>query len=87
MNRKTAVEMSGNDEMLFCDSFDQALIGYVRVFGKPPLALYDYHKCIDVLTIDGMTEEEAIEYLEFNTLGAYVGEGTPAFAVIGRNYA
>jgi hypothetical protein len=28
---------------------------------------------------DGMTEEEAFEYLEFNTLGAWVGEETPMF--------
>jgi len=28
---------------------------------------------------DGMTEEEAIEYFEFNVTGAWVGEGTPAF--------
>ena len=26
-----------------------------------------------------MTEEEAIEYLEFNTIGAWVGEKTPMF--------
>ena len=28
---------------------------------------------------NNMTEEEAIEYLEFNTIGAWVGEKTPMF--------
>ena len=28
-----------------------------------------------------MTDEEALEYLEFNTIGAYVGEDTPAWLV------
>ncbi len=28
---------------------------------------------------DKMTEEEAVEYLEFNTVGAWVGEQTPVF--------
>jgi hypothetical protein len=28
---------------------------------------------------DGMTYEEAEEFYEFNTLGSWVGDGTPAF--------
>ena len=36
-----------------------------------------YQKCIDVLIKDGMTVEEAVEYFEFNTVGAWVGEHTP----------
>jgi hypothetical protein len=28
---------------------------------------------------DGMSSDEAIEYMEFNVIGAYVGELTPAF--------
>ena len=31
------------------------------------------------LVDDGCTYEEAWEYLEFNTFGAYVGEGTPIY--------
>ncbi len=32
---------------------------------------------------DGMSLEDAIEYLEYNTWCAYVGEGTPIFAHLG----
>lgn len=28
---------------------------------------------------DGMTHEEAVEYFEYNQLGAYVGKQTPIF--------
>jgi hypothetical protein len=28
---------------------------------------------------DGMTDEEAIEYFEYNQIGAWVGEQTPCF--------
>jgi hypothetical protein len=37
-------------------------------------------KCIDILMKrDDMTEEEAVEYFEFNVTGSYVGENTPVF--------
>jgi hypothetical protein len=32
---------------------------------------------------DGMTEEEAIEFFEFNVVGAYVGGGTPVYVRVG----
>ena len=69
-----------NQEALLADGFEDALIGYSQQFNKV-LALYDYAKCVSILmSRDSMTEEEACEFLEFNTLGAYVGENTPAFA-------
>lgn len=68
-----------NPEAMFADGFDDALIGICRRFGQQAVAAYDYRKCIEILTRDGMTEEEAEEYFEFNVIGAWVGEGTPAF--------
>tara|TARA_Y100001937_G_scaffold13157_1_gene17218 strand:+ start:15215 stop:15436 length:222 start_codon:yes stop_codon:yes gene_type:complete len=66
--------------MYKADGFDQAIIGYARIAGRENVIAYDYWKCIDILRKrDGMSEEEAIEYMEFNVIGAYVGELTPAF--------
>ena len=31
----------------------------------------------------GMTDAEAVEYFEFNTIGSWMGEGTPIFIVSG----
>lgn len=40
--------------------------------------VYSYDKILDILMIeDGMTEREAIDYIEYNIAGAYVGERTP----------
>ena len=72
------LDLLGNeDEILLADGFNEALIGHAA--GMEPRAVYDYDRCIDVLVEDGMTYEEAMEYFEFNTVGAYVGEQTPVF--------
>lgn len=72
-----------NEEMLFADGYEDALIGYVERFGMGPVALYDRNKCIEILMKrDGMTDEEAEEFFQFNTIGAWMGDSTPAFATI-----
>ena len=44
------------------------------------LAVYDRQKCIEILMErDGMTDEEAVEYFDYNVTGAWVGENTPIF--------
>lgn len=69
-----------NPEALLADGFESALVGIVQRCSLGPLALYSYTKCIDILIDrDGMTYEEAIEYMDYNVLGAYMGENTPMF--------
>lgn len=66
--------------MYKADGFEDALIGLCRCAGRRDVYAYDYWKCIDILmSRDKMTDEEAIEYMEYNVIGAYVGEHTPAF--------
>ena len=68
------------EDTLVADGFDDAILGYSAYSpGREQLVIYDYWKCIEILKTEGMTEEEAIEYLEFNTIGAWVGEKTPVF--------
>ena len=68
-----------NDEALLADGFEDALIGVGVIFNRS-LATYDMRKCIDILIKrDGMSEEEAVEYFEYNVTGSYVGENTPVF--------
>lgn len=65
--------------ILLADGFDGAVLGYGRQFNKD-LVVYDYERCVEILMErDGMTEEEADEYMEFNVIGAYMGEFTPVF--------
>ena len=66
-------------ELLLADGFEAALIGVGTQFNTE-LAIYDFDKCVSVLMErDGMEEDEAVEFLEFNTTGAWVGNNTPVF--------
>ena len=68
-----------NHEALLADGFEDALIGVGQQFYKT-LAVYDRQKCIEILMErDGMTDEEAVEYFDYNVTGAWVGENTPIF--------
>jgi hypothetical protein len=70
-------------EALVADGFDDAIIGMARQFNQV-LVVYDEDKCLSILMKrDGMTEEEAIDFFEFNVVGAYVGEGTPVYVRVG----
>lgn len=68
-----------NPEALLADGFEQAYLGYVINTHHKSVAVYDAIKCVEILMRDGMTEEEAWEYLDFNTFCAYVGEDGPLF--------
>jgi hypothetical protein len=42
--------------------------------------IYDYDTVIQTLIRrDGMDEEGAVEFFEFNVIGAWVGDATPCF--------
>ena len=68
------------EEILLADGFEDAYMGLATQFTKPPLAVYDRRKCIQILVDrDGMSEEEAEEYFQFNVEGSWVGDNTPLF--------
>jgi hypothetical protein len=63
--------------ILLADGFENAFLGIGQQFNTF-FSVYDKNKCIKILT-KNMSYEEAIEYFEYNVLGAYVGENTPIF--------
>ena len=66
-------------QIITVDGFDNAVIGFkeVEIEGKKHIKLiYSMHKCIEILMEDGLGYYEAIEYLDFNTIHANVGDGT-----------
>jgi hypothetical protein len=67
------------EQLLFCDGFDDAILGVLVAFGQPPRVVYSIEKMVAQLETDGLDRDEALEYLEFNTFGAWVGEFTPVF--------
>jgi hypothetical protein len=67
-----------DETVLLMDGFDEALIGFSERMNNPTLAVYSWEKMMSVcIERDGMTSEQAEEYISFNCLGAWVGEGTP----------
>ena len=68
-------------EALLADGFESALIGHTQ--GPTTVAVYDYDMCVHILMErDGMTCMDAVEFMEFNVVGSYVGEKTPLFVSI-----
>ena len=64
--------------MLAADGFAEAFIGVAYRANDTELAVYSLPLAVDLLVRrDGMTREEATEYIEFNCMGAWVGEQTP----------
>lgn len=69
-----------NPDALLADGLEGAIIGYTLNHHGPTRIVYDFDLCVDLLASrDGMTVEDANEYLHFNTLGAYVGENGPVY--------
>ena len=66
--------------MLLADGFEGAFIGVATRCGQPTLAVSDANKCLQILIDrDDMNHEEALEYFNFNVIGAWVGDETPLF--------
>ncbi len=78
-----------NPDALSADGFDDCIVGYVEQCGRPAVLLYDAQKMAEKLAKQFKDEakaegrkcetplEDAWEYLEFNTFGAFVGENMP----------
>ncbi len=62
-----------DEQFLVADGFDEAIIG---VDEHQMRLIYSVSKCIEILMKD-MSEEDAVEYFDYNVSGAYVGEKTP----------
>lgn len=66
--------------IMFYDDLDKAIIGTAERINLGPVVAYDVEKIIEIfMTRDGMTEEEAEEYFNYNTIGGWNGELTPVF--------
>ena len=63
------------------DGLDDSVIGQASIWNgnkRVEVLVYDADKMIKVfMDRDGMSEEEANEYILFNIEGAFIGEDTP----------
>ena len=66
------------------DGFESALLGVGNQFlgseGQMHVAVYSFSKCVKVLMDrDEMEYDEALEFMDYNVLGSYLGPGMPVF--------
>jgi len=60
--------------------YDPFIVGVGYRFTYGPVLAYSLRGILKAhVEQDKMTHEEATEYFEYNTLGAWVGDGTPMF--------
>lgn len=66
-----------DSELVVIDEFEDCIIGVDVEYDR---VCYSFDKCIETLiNKDGMSLEEANEFMMFNTTSAYIGEKTPLF--------
>ncbi len=66
------------EEALLMDGFDEALIGFSKRINEPLLAVYKWQRMVQILkNRDKMSYEDAVEYIEYNCIGAWIGPQTP----------
>lgn len=81
MTREELSAQHGED-LLFLDppeDFDRCIVGVVYRCGFEPVVCYDQDEVVNSLMLGGMDRDEALEFFDFNTAGAYVGPKTPMF--------
>lgn len=77
IDKEQLMEILAEEECLTADGFEDALVGCT--YGANVVAVYDINKMIEVLVEEGMEYEDAVEFLDYNIVGAYVGDKTPQY--------
>lgn len=75
-------DMDDEDTYIQADGLEGALIGFCWPWhhDQRKVAIYDVTKIIAILVErDGMTEEDAREFFEYNIAGAYIDPGQPIY--------
>ena len=81
--RQEISEDYGDPELLFLSEpeYDEAIIGVSHRIGQEDVIAYDYNKLCDIVAkmINDDDIMTVMDYVQFNIMGAYVGERTPVF--------
>jgi len=72
--------------MLLADGFEKAFVGVGSRASQPDIAVYDFDKCVAILCErDGMDLDDAVEFMHYNVVGAWMGDNTPLFIRLMNN--
>lgn len=68
-----------NPEALLADGLDPGLIGYAEI-EQGFVAVYSVARCMKYIAErDGIDEDDALEHLDVNVRGSFLGDFTPLF--------
>ena len=74
------IDDRGLEGVLMWDGLEEAFLGICGVYSREPIALFDFDSCVKIfIERDGMTYEEAVEWMDHNVSCAWIGEQTPGF--------
>ena len=72
-------DLVGDIELVTADGFDDAILG---IDSKSYRVIYDADIMVEILMEDEeMSEEEALEYLDYNVFNAWIGDQTPIYLI------
>ena len=77
IDKEHLMQVLEEEECLTADGFDDALVGCT--YGANVVAVYDIQRMIEVLVNEGMDHDDAVEFLEYNVVSAYLGDKTPLY--------
>ena len=63
------------EDLLIADGYNEAIIGV----SSKEIVVYSIQKIVEILMAEGLSDEEALEFFEYNIEGAYMGEKTPIY--------
>ena len=76
------LEYMGVTDAVTMVGFEDCVIGVLERFGTDPIVIYDKDKVIQQLIAEGCEDYDgALEYYEYNQLGASYGGKAPGFFV------
>jgi hypothetical protein len=76
MNKRELISQV-DESALFIDGQDDAIVGIGERCGQPTMVVYDRNLLHAGFVAQGMTEEEASEWIDYNIAGAWIGPNTP----------
>ena len=73
--------------MIKYNNLDDAIVGVTDdVVSSEKRYIYDYNKCVESLIAKGETEQDAIDWIDYNVLGSYLGKDTPIIMFTDSKY-
>tara|TARA_Y100000593_G_scaffold74411_1_gene136927 strand:+ start:554 stop:859 length:306 start_codon:yes stop_codon:yes gene_type:complete len=72
-----------DSEFVMVTGYNDCVVGICDRAGNEPFLLYDREKLLEqTCEQEGWTMDEAVEWHEFNTFGAWYGDMTPGFMTV-----